>query len=254
MTLIYFAMFGTFFLVAQYFQLVLGYSPLISGLFQLPMALVMMVLSPQVPKLVAHFGVARVAPLGLASISLGLALFSLMGVGTAIWWMYVPVVFIMAGMALAMTPMTTLIMSAVPLAKAGVGSAMNDTTRELGGALGVAVLGSLVTSTYASSIGDAVQGLGAADRGIAESGLVGAFDVASRLGADGAAIVDAAKQAFVDGIGVAALAGSVAVAIAALAAARLLPRQAAPVQAAEGLDGASALGDDEAAGLAPATA
>jgi len=160
MTLIFFAMFGTFFLSAQYFQLVLGYSPLASGLFQLPMAFVMMTLAPQVPKLVGRFGVARVAPLGLASVAVGLVLFSLVGVETSIWWMYGPVLFIMTGMALAMTPMTTLIMSAVPLGKAGVGSAMNDTTRELGGALGVAVLGSLLTSTYASSIGDAASGLG----------------------------------------------------------------------------------------------
>ena len=69
-------------------------------------------------------------------------------------------------------------MSAVPLGKAGVGSAMNDTTRELGGALGVAVLGSLVTSTYTSSIGDALSGLSGAQRTAAESGLVGAFGVA----------------------------------------------------------------------------
>jgi EmrB/QacA subfamily drug resistance transporter len=240
MTLIFFAMFGTFFLSAQYFQLVLGYSPLASGLFQLPMAFVMMALAPQVPKLVNRFGVARVAPLGLASISLGLVLFSLVGVDTAIWWMYGPVLFIMSGMALAMTPMTTLIMSAVPLAKAGVGSAMNDTTRELGGALGVAVLGSLLTSTYASSIGDAAAGLTPGDRGIAESGLVGAFDVAERLGADGVALVDAGKQAFVDGMGVAAIAGAVAVAIAAIATARLLPRRAPATTAVDAEVGAVA--------------
>jgi hypothetical protein len=157
--------------------------------------------------------------------------------------------------------MTTLIMSAVPLAKAGVGSAMNDTTRELGGALGVAVLGSLVTSTYASSIGDSLTGLGGAERGIAESGLVGAFDVASRLGADGAAVVDAAKQAFVDGIGVAAIAGSIAVAIAAVATYRLLPRQVAAPLAVDDegdltadLDDPSALGDELEAGLEPVRA
>jgi MFS transporter, DHA2 family, multidrug resistance protein len=256
MTLIFFAMFGTFFLIAQYFQLVLGYSPLESGLFQLPMAFVMMTLAPQVPRLVARFGVARVAPLGLASVAVGLTLFSLVGVDTAIWWMYGPVLFIMTGMALAMTPMTTLIMSAVPLTKAGVGSAMNDTTRELGGALGVAVLGSLLTSTYAASIGDAVRGLAPVDRGIAESGLVGAFDVASRLGAEGGAVVEAGKQAFVDGMGVAAVAGAVVVALAAVATARLLPRQqAAPVVVeAEDLGDPSALGDLEDAGLEPATA
>jgi EmrB/QacA subfamily drug resistance transporter len=228
MTLIFFAMFGTFFLVSQYFQLVLGYSPLESGLFQLPMAFVMMGLSPQVPKLVARFGVSRVVPTGLSSVAVGLVLFSFMGVDTAIWWMYGPIMCLAAGMALTMTPLTTLIMSAVPLGKAGVGSAMNDTTRELGGALGVAILGSLVTSTYTSNLGGALQGLSGAQRAAAESGLVGAFGVARQLGEGGDAIVAAAKQAFVDGIGVAALTGAVVVAIAAVVARRTLPRHAHP--------------------------
>lgn len=224
MTLIFFALFGTFFLVSQYFQLVLGYSPLESGLFQLPMAVVMMGLSPQVPRLVARFGVARVVPTGLSTVALGLVLFSFVGVDTAIWWMYGPILSLAAGIALTMTPLTTLIMSAVPLGKAGVGSAMNDTTRELGGALGVAILGSLLTSTYTASIGDAVSGLSGAQQAAAESGLVGAFGVAQRLGSDGGALVEAAKQAFMDGLGVAALTGAAVVAVAAVIARRTLPR------------------------------
>src|SRR3546814_17189948 len=93
-------------------------------------------------------------------------------------------------------------MSAVPMRQAGVGSAMNDTTRELGGALGVAVLGALVTSSYASSLGDSVANLSASARAVAESGLTGALAVAGRLGEGGAGVVDAAKQAFVVGLGV----------------------------------------------------
>ncbi len=224
MTLVFFAMFGTFFLVSQYLQLVLGYTALEAGLFQLPMAIVMMGLSPQVPRLVSRFGVHRIVPTGLSFVATGLLLFSFMGVHTAIWWMYGPVLFLAAGMALTMTPLTTLIMSAVPISKAGMGSAMNDTTRELGGALGVAVLGSLVTSTYTSAVADAFHGLPEAQRAIAETGLVGAFNVAGQLGADGQGLVEAAKQAFVDGLGVAAIAGTVTVAVAAIVASRLLPR------------------------------
>jgi len=242
MTLIFFAMFGTFFLVSQYFQLVLGYSALESGLFQLPMAVVMIAVSPQVPRLVTRFGVARVVPMGLGTVAVGLVLFSMLGVDTPIWFAYGPVLSLAAGMALTMTPLTTQIMSAVPVTKAGVGSAMNDTTRELGGALGVAMLGSLVTSTYASHIGDAISGLSGADRAAAESGLVGAFGVAQRLGTDGGALVEAAKQAFVDGIGVAALTGAAVVAIAAIVSYRLLPREVAAATAdADGI----VLTDDE---------
>jgi EmrB/QacA subfamily drug resistance transporter len=226
MTLIFFAMFGTFFLVAQYFQLVLGYSALESGLFQLPMAFVMMALSPQVPKIVDRFGVHRTVPVGLSFVAAGLGLFSLMGVDTPIWFMYGPILCLAGGMALSMTPLTTLIMSAVPLRQAGVGSAMNDTTRELGGALGVAILGSLVTSAYTGSISGALDGLSGAQQAAAESGLTGALGVAAQLGESGGALVAAAKQAFVDGLGIAAIAGAVGVALAAVVTARLLPRSA----------------------------
>jgi EmrB/QacA subfamily drug resistance transporter len=224
MTLTFFAMFGTFFLAAQYLQLVLGYGPLESGLFQLPMAAAIMAISPAVPNLVARHGAARVVPVGLAFVSVGLFAFSFMGVDTSIWWMYVPIMALAVGMALTMTPLTTLIMASVPLTKAGVGSAMNDTTRELGGALGVAILGSLVTSTYASSIADAIGGLGDADQSLARSGLTGAMQAARNLGADGGALVDTAKQAFVDGLGAAAIVGAVVVAVAAVASSWLLPR------------------------------
>ncbi len=229
MTVIFFAMFGTFFLVAQYLQLVLGYSALESGLFQLPMAFVMMAVAPQAPKLVNRYGVHGVVPTGLALVAGGLILFSFLGVDTPIWLMYGPILCLAGGMALSMAPLTTQIMAAVPLGKAGVGSAMNDTTRELGGALGVAILGSLVTSSYTSSIAGAVDGLSAADRSLAGSGLVGAYQVAERLGGAGQSLVDAANQAFVDGIGLAAIAGGVLVALAAVATWRLLPRPTAIV-------------------------
>jgi EmrB/QacA subfamily drug resistance transporter len=225
MTLCFFAMFGSFFLVSQYFQLVLDYSPLISGLFQLPMAIMMMVMAPQAPGLVTRFGVHRVVPTGLVCVSVGLTMFSQMDVGSSIWLMYGPLLFLGLGMSIVMSPLTALIMSSVTLGKAGVGSAMNDTTRELGGALGVAVLGSLVTSTYTASITGALGGVSAANRHLAETGLVGSFNVARGIGgAGGATLVDAAKHAFMDGVQVATLTGATVVALAAVAGWRLLPR------------------------------
>jgi EmrB/QacA subfamily drug resistance transporter len=224
MTLTFFAMFGTFFLVAQYFQLVLGYSPFESGLLQLPMAFVMMLLAPQVPRFVARFGAHRVVPAGLTMVSLGMAVFSQVGTSSPLWFLYLSILPLAMGMALTMTPLTTLIMSSVPLGKAGVGSAMNDTTRELGGALGVAVLGSLVTSRFTSSLGPVVAGLPEQARERAESGLAGALGIAERLGgAQGEAIAEAAREAFVSGIGLAASVAAVVVLVAAAASAKLLP-------------------------------
>ena len=223
-SLTFFAMFGTFFLVAQYFQMVLGYSPLKSGLLQLPMAIVMMSLAPQVPKLVARFGTHRVVPTGLTCTAIGLFVFSQMSVSSPLWSIYVSVVPLAAGMALTMTPLTTLIMSSVPLNRAGVGSAMNDTTRELGGALGVAVLGSVVSSVYVDRLAGVTAGLPAPVREIADSGLGGALAVAEKMGPAGNALADTARQAFVDGMGTAAFAGGIGVLVAAALAARLLPR------------------------------
>ncbi len=231
-TLIFFAMFGTFFLTTQYFQLVLGYTPLGAGLRLLPMSAVMMFVAPQTPKLVNRFGANRVAGAGLLSVAAGLVLFSLTGTDTSYFQVVVTFVVLALGFSLTMSPMTTQLMSSVPRSKAGVGSAMNDTTRELGGALGVAVLGSLVTSRYASSLASAFGDVAAPVREIALSGLSGAVALADhpeefpglRL-APGAAdgIKAAAQQAFVDGLGAASLVGAVVVGLAALAVFRYLP-------------------------------
>lgn len=250
MTLTFFAMFGTFFLVAQYFQLVLGYSPFKSGLLQLPMAFVMMAIAPQVPRFVARFGAHRVVPTGLSFIAFGMAVFSQVATDSPLWFLYFSILPLAAGMAMTMTPLTTLIMSSVPLGKAGVGSAMNDTTRELGGALGVAVLGSLVTSQFTSSLGPAVSGLPGAARGVAESGLSGALRVAAEIGGPaGERVADAAKLAFVDGIGLAASVAAVVVLVAAVAAWFLLP-------AHHGVQATGAIGTtgEQASASAPAAA
>ena len=232
MALTFFAMFGTFFLVAQYFQLVLGYSPLESGLLQLPFAFIMMTVAPRVSTYVARYGVSRVVPVGLSCIAFGLAVFSTLGVHSSLVNVYVGFMPLALGMAITMTPLTTLIMSSVPLGRAGVGSAMNDTTRELGGALGVAVLGSVVTSQYASGIAGAVLGLPDAARALVTSGLSGGLAVGAQIGGpQGDAIAAAAKQAFVDGLGAAALAGAALVVVAALVARFLLPHDPGTLEA-----------------------
>ncbi|MFN8017329.1 MAG: DHA2 family efflux MFS transporter permease subunit [Acidimicrobiales bacterium] len=228
MTLTFFAMFGTFFLVSQYFQLVLGYSPFQAGLLQLPMAIVMMIVAPQVPRFVARFGAHRVVPFGLGLIALGMVSFSQVTTDSPIWFLYCAIIPLAAGMASTMTPLTTLIMSSVPLGKAGVGSAMNDTTRELGGALGVAVLGSLVTSQYTSSLAPALAGAPKQVADVASSGLGGALVVAGKMGAAGDPIAAAARSAFVDGIGLAATVAAVIVLGAAVAAWFLLPSSPSP--------------------------
>jgi len=228
-TLVFFAMFGTLFLTSQYLQLVLGYSPLESGWRLLPMSVVMVVVAPQTPKLVVRFGANRVAGSGLVAIAAGLALFSFLSPDTSYLQLILTLSVLAAGMSLTMSPLTAELMSSVPPAKAGVGSAMNDTTRELGGALGVAVLGSLVTSQYASGLSSALSGASEPVRQVARSGLAGAMQLGadpSAFGLDaeqGSAIWERAAQAFVDSIGSAGLVAAVLVLGAAVAVFRLLP-------------------------------
>ena len=235
MMLTFFAMFGTFFLIAQYFQLVLDYSPLESGLLQLPVAFIIMGVAPRVPKFVDRFGAAVVVPVGLAFTATGLGLFALLQVDSTLFNVYVAMVPLATGMAITVSPLTTLIMTSVPLGRAGVGSAMNDTTRELGGALGVAVLGSLVTSKYSSGIDSVIGSVPGQLRGLAESGLSGALNVSVQMGgAGGDDLAAAARQAFVDGLGRAALVGGLVVFTAAVITRFLLPRRIDPTVVGSG--------------------
>ena len=154
-TLVFFAMFGTFFLLAQYLQGVLDYSPLGAAVRLLPISVVMMAVAPQTPKLVARFGADKVGMAGLLFVAAGLVGIALVpDRHAATSQLVITMCVLAAGMALTMTPMTTQLMAAVPRDRAGMGSATNDTTRELGGALGVAVLGSLVASQYTSGVSD----------------------------------------------------------------------------------------------------
>ena len=245
MTLTFFAMFGTFFLVAQYFQLVLGYSPLKSGLLQLPMAAVMMAIAPQMPKVVGRFGAHRAVPVGLGLIAFGMAMFSQVQTDSSLVLIYCSILPLAAGMATTMTPLTTLIMASVPLGKAGVGSAMNDTTRELGGALGVAVLGSVVTSRFTSTLTPSLAGLPEQAREMALSGLAGALRVAGEIGGStGSSLESAAKQSFVDGVSTAAIVATFVVLIAAVAAWFLLPAHFGMQATAPAGEAGTDLGDD----------
>ena len=151
-TFVFFAMFGSLFFVSQYLQFVLGYSALRSGAALLPVAAALMVAAPSSAKLVARFGTKVVVSGGLVVVATALLLFSRASATSGYPLVGAVLVIIGLGMGLAMAPATDSIMGSLPPEKAGVGSAMNDTTREIGGALGVAVMGSITSSVYGSRI------------------------------------------------------------------------------------------------------
>lgn len=221
-TLVFFAMFGTFFMATQYLQGVLDYSPLGASVRLLPMSFVMMATAPQTPKLVARFGANKVGFTGLSLVTIGMIGATQFAVDSAYLFVIVTMCILAMGMAMTMTPMTTQLMASVPRDRAGMGSATNDTTRELGGALGVAVLGSLVTSQYTSGMEGALGNVPDQVRDVAEGSLGGALALV-RDGALPESIIGAAKSAFVDGFSMAATVAAVVVGLAAIAVLKLLP-------------------------------
>jgi EmrB/QacA subfamily drug resistance transporter len=243
-TVIFFALFGSLFLLTQFLQLVQGYSPLAAGVRALPFALAMAAASPISPLLAERFGTRVIMPGGMALMGLGLADLSTAGVHTAYPLIAVAVAIMGAGMGLVMAPASNTIMTTVPAHQAGAGSAINDTIREVGGALGIAIVGSLSAAVYQSRLGSALATAhvpGAVAH--AATGSVAAADLTgARLGGvPGSELISAAHSAFVTSmaLGIRVAAG-VALASAVAAVFAFAPRRprrvgaaAAPVQPAE---------------------
>lgn len=219
-TVQFFAFFGFIFLVLQYLQLVRGDSALRAALSLLPMPLAIMSgARGMAPRLVPRVGARPVITVGLVLVTAGLLVLSRLDGASTYWGLLAGLLPLGVGMGLAMTPATTAITEALPAAKQGVGSAMNDLARELGGALGIAVLGSILQSTYRDRLDPA--GLPAPLVEQARSSLA----VAARLGP---AVAQQAQAAFVDGMRLALTCAAVAVAVAAVTVAIMLrPGQAA---------------------------
>jgi EmrB/QacA subfamily drug resistance transporter len=230
-TVIFFALFGSLFVLTQYLQLVHGYTPLAAGLRALPFAFAMGAVSPLSPLLARRFGSRTVIPTGMALMGLGLLDLSTAGVHTAYPPLAVAVAIMGAGMGLVMAPASTTIMATVPGSQAGAGSAINDTIREVGGALGIAVIGSIASAAYTSRLGAALTGaqLPGPAAHTATSSIAAADEVAARAGGPaGAELASAAHAAFVHAMTL-GLRVAVAVALAsAIAAAFALPRRQPP--------------------------
>ncbi len=226
-TVQFFAFFGFIFVSLQYFQFVLGYSPLAAGFALAPVAVLMMGLSPRVPKLLERFGPGRVAPVGLLLMAIGFFVLSTAGRDTTYWLLLAGLVPLGVGMALATTPATTAIVSSLPKAKQGVASAVNDLAREVGGALGIAVLGSALAGRYQSGVDGATAHLPAQLAGHAQDALPAALAIADQIGPRGAILANQAQNAFVDGFGLALVIASASVAVAALFVLWRAPREAA---------------------------
>jgi EmrB/QacA subfamily drug resistance transporter len=227
-TIVFFALMGSLFLMTQYWQLVHGYSPLQAGVHLLPYAATMMIVAPMSARLVERFGTKRIVLTGLSLVTTGLLLLSTIAADSP-YPMVISFFMIMAaGMGMTMAPATESVMGALPREKAGVGSAINDTTRQVGGALGVAIIGSVVSSVYGSKVASAAGsfGLDASQTDVAQASLGTAQRLADSLGTQGAAFVDAANNGFVDALSIGLRISASVVILAALVAWKFLPSHA----------------------------
>lgn len=232
-TLTYFSLMGALFFLTQYLQAVMGLSALETGIRFLPIAFGVMVAAPASARLTARIGTRITTAAGLAVVAAGLALVATLGVATTDLHLAAVLFVTAVGMGLAMTPATDAIMAALPKAQLGVGSAVNDTTRQVGGALGVAILGSLAAGSYAAAMGPLTGGLPPEAAAAVRDSVAGASAVAASIGgAAGELILDTARQAFVDAMGWTSLLGAgFALAGTALALAFLPDRVNQPVEA-----------------------
>ncbi|MEU4241746.1 MFS transporter [Actinoplanes sp. NPDC026619] len=237
--LVFFGAMGAMFFGAFYLQLVRGYGPLASGALFVPFAVAQMIFAPRSAAMVKRFGPKAVSTVGLLLVAIGLSAWPFIGATTPIWIVGAAFFLMGVGMANVMPSATESIMAALPREKAGVGSAVSNTIRQLGGALGVAVLGAILSSAYRDNLGSATDGLPQAAADAAKESISGAYGVAERAGAAAPNLISGANDAFLTAMHYAAIGSVIFALLGAVVALVWLPGKrpaAAPAPtSAEGL-------------------
>jgi EmrB/QacA subfamily drug resistance transporter len=230
---IFFALAGFIFLITQYFQFLKGYAPLSTGVRILPVAICIAIGSLVGVRLAVALGNKAVVATGLFLVGVSFAWVSTASTATP----YIEIVgqMVLAGLGMGFTtaPATEAIMGVVPKEKAGIGSAVNDATRELGATLGVAIIGSVYASLYVSGLEDAAGSLPAPALDAASDSIGAALAVSNQLGPAGQPLLEASQAAFFDGFQIGCLVAAGVLFAGAVFAARFLPSRPTPVTAPE---------------------
>jgi MFS family permease len=229
--LTFLALFGSLFALTQYLQLVHGYSPLSAGVRALPFAAAVMATAPLSSTLVRRLGIRTVIPAGLAAMGGGLLMLTQVTPTTSYMYLAIGVAIMGAGMGLVMAPAGESIMSVLPAAQYGAGSAINDTVQELGGSLGIAVIGSVVASSFRHSMD--TSGLPGPVVTAARPSIAAADAVAAHAGPLAPHVLEVAQQGFTTAMTTGfTVAGTIAVTAAVLVAIALPRRTARTPEAA----------------------
>ncbi|MEU9575004.1 MFS transporter [Streptomyces massasporeus] len=232
--LVFFALMGVTFFAVFYTQSVRGYSPLQTGLLMLPLAAAQLIFAPRARLVVDRFGNRVTTTAGMLVIAAMLAAFATLDADTPIWILEVIFFLMGAGMAHIMTPVSVVIMQALPREKAGSASALSNTFRQVGGALGVAVLGSVLSTAYRTDIEDKLGVLPPALRHTAGESIEATLGVADKLGPRGESLVAPAHDAFLHAMHTTALWGAGIALIGAVVVALFLPGRPPTPQQGEG--------------------
>ena len=225
-TITFFGFYASTFLLTQYFQFILRYSPLKAGVMIVPTAVGLMVGSPIAMRMVTRFGTKRVVVFGLALVGVAMCCYASNTIMSSLWLGLC--VRLVTGMGFGVTtaPVTESIMGSLPPSRAGVGSAVNDTTRQTGGALGVAVVGSIFAARYHASVG-ALLFLPVADRRAARESIGTSLQTAARIGGTtGSHLVDVARHAYLQSMRVTYGLGALIIGLAMVVAYLFLPARA----------------------------
>jgi EmrB/QacA subfamily drug resistance transporter len=245
--LVFFGMMGAFFFLSFYLQSVRGYSALSAGLLTLPFAAGQMLVAPRSSRLVRRYGTKAVAATGLTTVAVALAGYQWLGVSTPIWVLGVIFFVQGAGMGAVMPPATEAVMSVVPRERAGSGSALTNTARQVAGALGVAVLGSIIAQVYRGQLSPHLGALPAAARSAATGSIAATQTAASHLGQAGVRLDGFANTAFVHAMHVTTMISAAITLIGALVVLAWMPGRPSVNTAAS--EGTPVSADDRAAGI-----
>jgi EmrB/QacA subfamily drug resistance transporter len=239
--LVVLGLYGMLFVTTQYLQFVLGYSALATGICFLPVAGLLLVAGPASTPLVRRLGTKVVVSAGLILIAGGLAWLATTSASTTfVNGVLGPFIILGLGFGLTMAPITESIMGSLPRAQAGAGSAMNSTVMQVGGALGVAIIGSVLSAGYRSSVDGVLAGhaVPAWVADIIRSSVGGGLEVAHRAGGSiGQALATAADHGFVHGMDMAMAAACVVAVLGALVVMAFLPARAGADPDADSPDG-----------------
>jgi EmrB/QacA subfamily drug resistance transporter len=227
LSLVFFGMMGALFFLSFYLQSVRGYTPLKAGTFSLAFAVAQMLMAPRSPALVRRFGAKSVVAAGLLLVTAALVGYQLLNVSTPIWVLAVLFFVQGAGMGMVMPPATEAVMSVVPRERAGAGSALTNTARQVSGALGVAVLGSILAQAYRSQLAPHLGPLPAPARNAATSSITASQAVAARLGPAGRDLAAFADRSFVHAMHLTTLISAAITLLGAVVVMRWMPGRAA---------------------------